>query len=216
MAGSKKKQPVSVRSKWTLKGKTVQDVFPYLLIITAVIGFVASFVLMLEHIALLKDPLHQLSCSFNPVLSCGPIMNSETATVFGFPNPLMGIASFAMQGLLGLAILAGARMRSWFWKLYSLVIIGSMGFTFFLMYESLFIIKALCIYCVAVWIVLILSSWYTFQYMLAEKHLSSFTRTSAGMWIRRHHFDILVVLYLALAALILHEFWYYYGPKLGF
>jgi uncharacterized membrane protein len=216
MAGKKPKQADAAKQKFSLKGLSLQDIFPYILISTAIVGFAASFVLMLEHIALLKDPLHQLSCSFNPVLSCGPIMQSDTATVFGFPNPLMGLASFAAQGLLGLAILAGAKMRSWFWKLYSLTVLGSIGFTLFLMYESLFVIKAICIYCLAVWIVLILSSWYTFQYMLAEKHLSSFTRTGVGMWIRRHHGDILLMIYLVLTGLILHEFWYFYGPKLGF
>lgn len=215
MAG-KKKELAAKRPRFSLKGLNVQDVFPYILISTAIIGFIASFVLTLEHIALIKDPAHELSCSFNPVISCGPVMTSSTATIFGFPNPLLGIASFAAQGLLGLAILGGARMRSWFWKVYSLTILGSLGFTFYLMYESIFVIKALCIYCMSVWVVLILSSWYTFQYMLAEKHLSSFTRTSVGMWIRRHHFDILIVIYLVLVILVLHEFWYYYGPKLGF
>lgn len=199
-----------------LKSLTVGQVFPYILIVTAVIGFTASFVLMLEHIALLKDPAHQLSCSFNPVLSCGPVMTSKAATILGFPNPMMGLASFAAQGLLGLALLAGAKMKSWFWKIYSMSVLASVGFMLYLMYESLFVIKAICIYCLAVWIVLILSSWYTFQYMLSEKHLSSFTRTSLGRWLRRHHGDLIIIIYLVLAALILEEFWYYYGPKMGF
>jgi uncharacterized membrane protein len=216
VVSKKKSDTLAVRYWFSWRGLTLQQVFPYVLITTAIIGFIASFVLMLEHIALLKDPMHQLSCSFNPVISCGPVMTSKTATYFGFPNPLMGIASFSVQGILGLALIAGAKMRSWFWKIYSLIVLASVSFMVFLMYQSLFVIKAICIYCLTVWIVLILSSWYTFQYMLAEKHLSSFTRMGIGMWIRRHHGDLLVVIYLTLLALILKEFWYYYGPKLGF
>lgn len=198
-----------------LKTLNVQQVFPFILIVAGVVGLLASFILIQEHNALLKDPNYIPSCSINPVLSCGPVMQSSTATVFGFPNPLIGIATFSVQILLGVVLLAKAKMKSWFWKLYSLEVVGGLLFMFYLMYESLFVIKAICVYCLGVWIVLLASSWYTLQYMLAEGHLSKLSKKPFGLWLRRHHFDVLFVAYLILAALILEEFWYYYGPKLG-
>ncbi len=142
-------------------------------------------------------------------------MQSKAATTFGFPNSMMGIASFAAMAMLGLVLLTGVRLKAWFWKLYSLSVIGGLGFMLYLMYESLFVIKAICLYCLTVWIVLIASSWYTLQYMLAEKHLK-LAETKSGKWMRKHHGDILILFYIILLVFILREFWYYYGPKLGF
>lgn len=219
MAQAKKKTPTKrvakPSTKYSLKGITIQQAFPYILIVTAIIGFFASFVLMVEHIALIKDPNHNLSCSINPILSCGPVMNSPTASQFGFPNPIMGIASFAAQGLLGLALLAGARMKSWFWKLWGVQVLGSVAFTLFLIQQSVFSIKALCIYCMTVWVVLSISSWYTLQFMLAEGHIGN-TKSQATQFVRKYHGDILFVWFLLVVGLILWEFWYFFGPKLGF
>ena len=214
MARSKTSKPVPKDRRQIVFGHKVQAVLPYILIITAVIGFVASFILMIEHLNLLKDPSHHLSCSINPILSCGPVMNSPTATQFGFPNPLMGLASFGAQALLGLVMLAGARMKSWFWKLWGVQVLGSVFFTLFLMQQSIFIIKAICIYCMTVWIVLSISTWYTFQYMLAEGHIGN-KASKTTKFVRKYHGDILFAWFLLVTCLILWEFWYFFGPKLG-
>ena len=189
--------------------------FPYILIVTALIGFAASFVLTVEHMQLLKDPNYNPSCSINPILSCGPVMASDTAKTFGFPNPLMGLASFAAQALLGLALIAGARMKSWFWKLWGLQVLGSVIFTLFLMYESIFVIKAICIYCMSVWIALSFSTWYTLQFMLVEGHVGN-AKSQTTKFVRKYQHDILLVWFLAVSGLILWEFWYFFGPKIGF
>ena len=198
-----------------LFGYRIQQVLPYLLIVTALIGFTASFVLTVEHMHLLKDPNYNPTCSINPVLSCGPVMASDTATTFGFPNPLMGIASFAAQALLGLVLLAGARLKSWFWKLWGLQVLASVLFTLYLMHASIFSIKAICIYCTSVWISLSISAWYTFQYMLAEGHIGNLKRRPTQI-VRKYQHDILLGWFLLIISLILWEFWYYFGPKLGF
>jgi uncharacterized membrane protein len=212
MAQKKTEKPT-----WKTKifGYKIQQVLPYILIVTALIGFTASFVLTVEHMSLLKDPNYNPSCSINPILSCGPVMASDTATTFGFPNPLMGIASFAAQALLGLMMLAGARMKSWFWKLWGLQVLGSVVFTLFLMQQSIFEIGAICIYCMTVWVALSVSAWYTLQYMLAEGHIGN-AKSKTTKFVRKYHGDILLVWFLLVAGLILYEFWYFFGPKLGF
>jgi len=48
-------------------------------------GFGAAFLLLVEKIAFLEDPAYVPSCSINPVLSCGSVMNTPQAAVFGFP-----------------------------------------------------------------------------------------------------------------------------------
>ena len=188
---------------------------PWILIICAAVGLLASFTLTIEHINLLKDPAHQLNCDLNPILSCGPVMQSETATQFGFPNPLIGLMAFSAQALLGLTLLAGAKMKSWFWRLYGVSILAGLGFVFWLMYQSIFNIKAICIYCLISWIVMFITAWYVFQFMLAEKHLQ-IPHKPTHLFIRKYHIEILVSWFLILTGLILYEFWYYFGPKLGF
>jgi len=192
---------------------TVQRVLPYILIVTAVIGFLASFKLTIEHINLYKDPGHLFDCNLNPILSCGPVMKSKEAVIFGFPNPIMGLAMFAAQATIGAVMLAGAKMKSWFWKLYGLGILGGLAFTLWLMYSSIFNLGAICIYCMTVWITMFISSWYVFQFMLAEKHVT-LKSSKLTKFLRVHHGEILTVWFLVVTALILHEFWYYFGSLL--
>ena len=34
------------------------------------------------------------TCSINPVLACGSVINTPQASVFGPPNPLIGVGAF--------------------------------------------------------------------------------------------------------------------------
>ncbi|WZH51325.1 MAG: vitamin K epoxide reductase family protein [Nocardioides alkalitolerans] len=65
----------------------------WLLLVAGVVGAVAAVTLLLERIQLLQDPSYIPSCSLNPVLSCGSVMTKEQARVFGFPNPVIGVAA---------------------------------------------------------------------------------------------------------------------------
>lgn len=194
----------------------IQQTFPYILIIGAIIGLFASFALTIEEAALLKDPAHHLSCSLDPILSCGPVMQSSQATAFWeIPNPSIGLVVFGMFALTGLVMLAGAKMKRWFWNMYLSGVLAGIVFVLWLMFQTLYRINALCIYCMMVWVVMFTVGWYLIQYLLATKHIkvknNKFIR-----FIREHHLDILVAWFLIVAATILHHFWYFYGPKLGF
>lgn len=202
------------KNKKTPKRVSLSVVFPWLLIVTAVVGLGASFVLILEHMALLKDPAHNLNCNLNPILSCGPVMQSETASFFGFPNPLIGLASFSAQALLGVVILAGAKLKSWFWKLWLVQVTAAVAFMLFLIHQSIFEIKAICIYCMAVWIVLSISAWYSFVFALREKAIV-LPNSRITQIVNKFHLEIIISWFVILAGLILYEFWYYFGPKLG-
>ena len=194
---------------------TIRRTLPWLLIVCAVVGLLASLTLTLEHINLLKDPNHQLNCDLNPILSCGPVMQSDIATQFGFPNPIIGLVAFSAQAMLGVVMLAGAKLKRWFWRLYGVVILAGLGFIFWLMYQSIFQIKAICIYCLLSWIVMFITAWYVLQFMLAEKHIT-INNKAIEAFVRKYHLEILVSWFLLLTALIILEFWYYFGPNLGF
>ena len=133
---------------------------PWLLLIGGLIGTVAAFVLTVEKIALLTDSAYVPSCSLNPVLNCGSIMRTDQAEVFGFPNPLLGLAGFPVLAATGAALLAGARFRRWYWLSLQAGATLGMGFVGWLIFQSLYRINALCPYCMVVWAVVIPTFWY--------------------------------------------------------
>lgn len=64
----------------------------WLLVVCGLIGSLSAATLLIEKIALIKDPSYTPTCSINPVLSCGSIMDTPQAEVFGFPNPILGVS----------------------------------------------------------------------------------------------------------------------------
>jgi len=84
-------------------------------LIAGAVGLLAASVLLVEKIALLEDPTYVPSCSINPILSCGSIMKTDQSEAFGFPNPIIGVAGFAIVVTVGAGILAGGRFRRALW-----------------------------------------------------------------------------------------------------
>jgi uncharacterized membrane protein len=196
----------------SLKNRTLEQNLPWILAGGASIGLLAAFVLTLEKIALLQDPGHQLSCSINPVLSCGSIIMSDQASAFGFPNPFLGIAAFAVLITIGVAMLAGAKFKRWFWRGLQLGTIFGIGFVAWLIWESLYDIGALCLYCMAVWSITWPIFWYTTLYNLRKKNIPT-PKSLKGVvaFAQRHHADILIAWYVLVIALIIVNFWYYWS-----
>jgi len=130
------------------------------MLVGAVAGFFASFVLTIDKIKLLKDSQFVPSCNISETLNCKSVMLSEQAEVFGFPNSLIGVGAFAVFVAVGVALLAGIRFPAWFWQF---ALIGTATAAFFchwLAYQTTFVIGALCPYCMVAWsgTLLILSS----------------------------------------------------------
>ncbi|MEV4897279.1 vitamin K epoxide reductase family protein [Nonomuraea sp. NPDC055795] len=146
---------------------------PLLLLIGGMVGLLAAFVLTIEKIALLKNPDYVPSCSINPVLSCGSIMKTAQAELFGFPNPLLGVAGFAIVVTVGAALLAGAAWRRWFWLGLQAGVTAGAAFVHWLIFQSLYVIGALCPYCMVVWAVTIPIFWYVTLHNLAQGHLGA-------------------------------------------
>ncbi|MEV7552243.1 vitamin K epoxide reductase family protein [Amycolatopsis sp. NPDC089917] len=174
-------------------------VTPWVLLIGGAIGLVAALVLTVEKIKLLKDFSYIPTCSINPVLSCGSIMKTPQAELFGFPNPLLGIVGFTVVLTTGVAVLSGARLPRWYWL--GLQTGSALGvlFVHWLMLQSLYVIGALCPYCMVVWAVTIAVFWYT---TLRNLH--------SGRTVLRYHSVVLVVWYAVIAAAVLQAFWSYW------
>src|SRR3989344_5752074 len=194
-----------------------EKVYPYLLVIGAAIGILASGILMVDKVKLAGDAGFNPNCNLNPIFSCTSVLKSEEANAFGFPNPIIGLVSFGVVITVGMAMLAGTGKRlmfkRWFWLGLQAGTLFGVLFVHWLFYHTVYDINALCLYCMAVWTVTIPIFWYTLLYNLKEGHIKTPAPLRKAVdFAYTNHLGILIVWYLAIAAAILRHFWYYFGP----
>ncbi len=125
------------------------------MLIAGVIGLAAALTLTIEKIELLIDPDYVPTCSINPVLSCGSVMITPQASVFGFPNPLIGIVAFSVVVVTGVLAVAKVALPRWYWAGLAAGALLGAAFVHWLIFQSLYRIGALCPYCMVVWAVTI-------------------------------------------------------------
>jgi uncharacterized membrane protein len=134
--------------------------FAWMLLVTAAAGLLASWVITLDKIKLAENPDFTPACSLNPVISCGSIMKSEQATAFGVPNPLIGLVAYGIVVCVGMSLLTRARFPRWYWLTFNAGTLFGVGFCTWLMYQSLYDIGALCLWCSLAWVATIVMFWY--------------------------------------------------------
>jgi uncharacterized membrane protein len=193
----------------SLKCDNPQVLFPISLILFGAVGWIASFGLTLERLKVAGDPTAVTACDISPFISCKSVMLSEQAALFGFPNPLIGLAAFFAPILVGFAILAGAKFASWFWQGLLLGHVLAMAFVFWLFSQSVYVIGSLCIYCMVAWSATIPLFWLVFGRAAKDGHLGSrFERIGATSY--EWTWVLVILTYLGLIVPILIHFWNYW------
>ncbi|WP_327412905.1 vitamin K epoxide reductase family protein [Streptomyces sp. NBC_01233] len=139
-----------------------------LLVITGAAGLLAAWVITIDKFKLLEDPNFTPGCSLNPVVSCGNIMKSEQAAVFGFPNPMLGLVAYGIVICVGMSMLAGARFRPWYWLTLNAGTLFGVVFCAWLTYQSLYNINSLCLWCCLAWVATIFMFWYVTSHNVRE------------------------------------------------
>jgi uncharacterized membrane protein len=142
-----------------------------LLVITGAAGLLASWVITLDKFKLLEDPDFTPGCSLNPVVSCGSVMESDQASAFGFPNPMLGLVAYAVVICVGTTLLAGARLPRWYWLAFCAGCLFGVGFVSWLQFESLYRINALCLWCCLAWVATITLFWYVASHAVRHRLL---------------------------------------------
>ncbi len=129
------------------------------LAIAGAIGVLASSILTIDKITLLQSQVDgedlSLGCDLSAFVSCSGVIASDQASAFGFPNPLIGIAGFAVVTTLGVLLAAGGRLPGWVWGGLQAGVIFGIGFVTWLQYQSIANIGKLCPWCMVVWTVMI-------------------------------------------------------------
>ncbi|MFD5215116.1 vitamin K epoxide reductase family protein [Microbacterium sp. NPDC058345] len=125
------------------------------LIIASLVGWWAAFQLTVEKFFLLENPGEQTNCYVSVLLQCDRNLGSWQGEVFGFPNPLIGVAGWMAVLVMGVAVVAGVRFPRWFWALFGVGIAGAFAFICWLIGQSVFVLNTLCPWCMVTWAVTI-------------------------------------------------------------
>jgi uncharacterized membrane protein len=139
------------------------------LLVGAISGFLASFILTYDKFKVLKDSGYTPSCNINSTLNCKSVMLSKQAEVFGFPNSLIGVATFAMMLVIAVALFFGIRFPKLFWQLVLGGTTLAVIFCHWLAFQTTFIIGALCPYCMVAWFATLLVQSVAFRELIEFK-----------------------------------------------
>lgn len=141
------------------------------LIVAGAIGFLAAWALTLDKFTLLTDPETHLTCDVNVLVGCSRNLNSAAGAVFGFPNPLLGLAGWTAVIAVGTSLLAGARFARWYWLLFNLGVVGALALVIFLITQSVTVLLSLCPWCMVTWSVTIPTFWAVTLYNLKSGNI---------------------------------------------
>jgi uncharacterized membrane protein len=175
-------------------------------LIAGILGEIASFVLSVEKIRQLESPSYVPSCSINPVLSCGSVMMTEQASVFGFPNPLLGIAAFAVVIVTGALALRGVRLPKWYWSGLAAGTLLGVVFIHWLIFQTLYRIGAVCPYCTVVWVVTM-----ALLVVVASIALRPLAGNAIFAMLYQWRWPLYALWVTAIALMILDRFWTYWS-----
>jgi uncharacterized membrane protein len=120
----------------------------WIVIICGILGTYAAFTLLLNRIEYFKNPNFIPPCSMNVWLDCGIVMKSKWASMFGFPNTIIGLMTYPTAILTGLMMLANPKNNRFLMlgctALSALGIITNLT----LLYISAYLIGSLCPWCI--------------------------------------------------------------------
>jgi len=186
--------------------------FSYILLGLGFVGFLASLILSYEKYQVALDPLHIPSCSLSPIVACESVLASGTdSLLLNIPNSFLGIGAFAALMTVGFMVLAGAKVKKWFWKLFYLTALGGVGTVLFFLTQSLYVIGSLCIYCMATWATVIALFVYSTIWLVQQEVLRvpKFLK-KAWPTITKNHVGVVLMIYLIIFGMILFRFREYF------
>jgi uncharacterized membrane protein len=144
----------------------------WILVVCGLIGLVAAIELIIQKISVLSDPDFVSNCDINPVLSCGSVINTEQASLFGFPNPVLGVIGFTVVIMFGALLFTGLELPRSMWLGLNIGALAGMSFVVWLVIQSLYVIGALCPWCMVVWAITIPIFWQVTTDNLASGRLN--------------------------------------------
>lgn len=190
---------------------TLAQTLPYLLLLTGTFGLLASSILTHDTLQVMQNPDFVPACNINPILSCGSVMKSEQASMFGPPNSVLGIVAFSALITFSLLLATGVVMKKWIWRTVQAVATLGVLFMHYLFFQAVFVLNTICPWCFGIWMITIPVFWYITLYNLRMKNIRvSATLSPFVAFLQQKHAVILAFWYFAILGVLLWRFWDYW------
>ncbi|MRG58478.1 hypothetical protein GE115_01105 [Agromyces sp. CFH 90414] len=137
-------------------GKRALGVF---LLIAGALGLLAAWELSIEKVLTLADPSHVPNCNVGVLVGCSTNLASWQGSVFGFPNPFVGMMAWPVVITIAVALIGGVRFPRWFWLGFNVGVAGALAFVGWLIFQSIYVLDVLCPWCMLTWAVTIPTFW---------------------------------------------------------
>lgn len=190
---------ITVFAQFRTKQKPLLSLAQWMSSLSA-IGLSAAVILSIEKIELLADPGRIASCSLSPIVSCTSVIASPQASAFGFANSFFGVFGFAAVLTAAMTLAAGAtKLSKMWWRTLVAGMAGGAVFSSWLIYQGLFDIGKLCLYCLLVWLVSFGLLWLTASYCIDNKHINLGTKLNKLL---SYKYELIATTYVIIFALI--------------
>lgn len=156
---------VALRNISAIDAPTVVGLF---LVPASIAGFFAAFRLTVDKVGTYIDPTTAPTCDLNLLVQCGENLKSWQGSLFGFPNPVIGLIAWIAPLVVGILLIAGLRFARWFWITFNVGVALALVFVIWLISQSIFSLGTLCPWCMATWSVVIPMFWLVTLYNLRE------------------------------------------------
>ena len=179
------------------------------MLVSALLSLLAALVLSVEAINLAKNPNATLTCSVNAVINCASVMKHESSHLFGFPNSFIGLMAEPIVITIAIAALAGVRFPRAFMATAQIGYGLGLLFAYWLFYISVFVIGALCPWCLLVTVstTLVFMSLLRFNIRESNLYFSDKLNHKLQRWTEKDYDKFLTALWLfAMLMLILTKY----------
>jgi uncharacterized membrane protein len=123
--------------------------------VAGLLGLLAAFVLTLEKFKSITNPDEGASCDFSVIVQCSANLSSAAGSVFGFPNPLIGLMAWPMVLATALLVIFSVRIPKFWWYGFFTGVTGALIFVTWLQFQSIMILGTLCPWCMVTWFAVI-------------------------------------------------------------
>lgn len=174
------------------------------MLIAGIVALIAAFTLTIEKFHLYENPDAILSCSINVVLNCSTVMQTWQSQVFGFPNMVIGLMAFSVVITIAVLGLSGTKFPRWFLVGANIGFFFGLLFSYWLFFQSVYVIQILCPWCLLVTTAttLIFSTMLHYNLRINTFQLTSKTNVKVQKFLKAGYHHMIVIGWLALMAVL--------------
>lgn len=179
----------------------------WIMLVAGAAALFASFELTIDKFIILKNPDAVLNCSINAALNCSRVMETWQSSLFGFPNMIIGLMAFPVVITLAVAGLSGVKFPRPFLIAAEICIVAGTLFSYWLFFQSVYVIQILCPWCLVVTATTTLMSATITYFNLFEGTFGPKNLDKTRVWLQKGYYLMIVLAWLViLTALVFLKF----------